>query len=339
MTLLPESRRNRLLAEATKHGVVRVAELSAALGVTPITIRRDLNALVSEGLLRRVHGGAALPEVSPSATGTIGMLVPSLDDYWPDIVHGAQTEARARGLGLIIRGTTYDATDDRDKIKRLLDQTGADGLILAPAMGLTQTSETLEWLVNAGIGVVLVEREAPWLDGSAISSVATDHAYGAALAARHLGEHGHRRVGLVIGTSPHANRLRSGWRHACDRLGIEHTEYTLGEHTIGGIVDDCIATSTTGLMVNADADAVDLVRQCERQGIAVPEAMSVIAYNDEIAELATPPLTAVRPPRQTLGREAIAMLARQFADASRPAERLVLSPRLIARQSVASPLA
>lgn len=61
----------RLLAEA---GTVQVASLTARFGVTPPTIRRDLEWLEAQGLARRVHGGALaltnLP-VTPSAPETI----------------------------------------------------------------------------------------------------------------------------------------------------------------------------------------------------------------------------------------------------------------------------
>jgi len=47
----------RLLAEANT-GVLRVAELSNMLGVSEMTIRRDLESLERSGLVRRIHGGA-----------------------------------------------------------------------------------------------------------------------------------------------------------------------------------------------------------------------------------------------------------------------------------------
>jgi len=39
---------------------VSVAQLSSLLNVTEVTIRRDLEKLESEGLLKRAHGGAVL---------------------------------------------------------------------------------------------------------------------------------------------------------------------------------------------------------------------------------------------------------------------------------------
>lgn len=57
-----EERQEALVAEARRAGRVSVAHAAEAHGVTPETIRRDLAALDSRGLLRRVHGGAVPTE-------------------------------------------------------------------------------------------------------------------------------------------------------------------------------------------------------------------------------------------------------------------------------------
>jgi DeoR/GlpR family transcriptional regulator of sugar metabolism len=53
-----EERRQWLVEHARTAGRLDVAEVSDVLNVAVETIRRDLNALESHGLLRRVHGGA-----------------------------------------------------------------------------------------------------------------------------------------------------------------------------------------------------------------------------------------------------------------------------------------
>lgn len=64
--MYPAERRQAILAEARSgDGRVSVARLSAHLGVTYATIRRDLDDLEREGLLRRQHGGARLVRTSP----------------------------------------------------------------------------------------------------------------------------------------------------------------------------------------------------------------------------------------------------------------------------------
>jgi len=60
--LAPE-RQQRLLTVLESDGASRVEELSDRLGVSPATVRRDLEALERRGALRRVHGGAVLTPV------------------------------------------------------------------------------------------------------------------------------------------------------------------------------------------------------------------------------------------------------------------------------------
>lgn len=53
-----EERQHEIVSLARSLGRVSVAELATRYGVTPETIRRDLDALSARGLLSRVHGGA-----------------------------------------------------------------------------------------------------------------------------------------------------------------------------------------------------------------------------------------------------------------------------------------
>jgi DeoR/GlpR family transcriptional regulator of sugar metabolism len=54
---LAARRRQRLVAFVEARGSARLEELSTALGVSPATVRRDLDAVSAAGGLRRVHGG------------------------------------------------------------------------------------------------------------------------------------------------------------------------------------------------------------------------------------------------------------------------------------------
>ena len=59
--MLIEERRQYIVGLAQKHGRVLVEELSESLGISRITIRKDLDHLQGQGLLLRTHGGALLP--------------------------------------------------------------------------------------------------------------------------------------------------------------------------------------------------------------------------------------------------------------------------------------
>jgi DeoR family transcriptional regulator of aga operon len=71
--MLIEERRQHILKLAQKHGRVLVEDLSQDLGISRITIRKDLDYLQKRGALQRTHGGALLPQ-----TGT--MSDPSLKE-------------------------------------------------------------------------------------------------------------------------------------------------------------------------------------------------------------------------------------------------------------------
>ena len=53
-----DARRRRILEILSAEGQVRVADLSARLAATPVTIRSDLDALERDGFLERIQGGA-----------------------------------------------------------------------------------------------------------------------------------------------------------------------------------------------------------------------------------------------------------------------------------------
>jgi DeoR/GlpR family transcriptional regulator of sugar metabolism len=61
--MLTEERRDLILERLRRDGKLVAADLSASLGVSPDTIRRDLRELADAGHLRRVHGGALPPVV------------------------------------------------------------------------------------------------------------------------------------------------------------------------------------------------------------------------------------------------------------------------------------
>jgi len=58
--MLAAERHAQILEELSQRGVVRIARLSEVMGVSEMTIRRDLEQLGDAGLLNKVHGGATV---------------------------------------------------------------------------------------------------------------------------------------------------------------------------------------------------------------------------------------------------------------------------------------
>ncbi|GAA4698954.1 transcriptional regulator, GntR family [Promicromonospora umidemergens] len=378
---LPSERRARLIARVRETGSARVSDLSRVLGVTPVTVRRDLALLVAEGTLEKVHGGARIPAGAARSAGaaepeesgdgglpTIGMVVPSLDYYWPEVIRGARGAAHGAAR-LILRGASYDVDQVRRQVTALVGDDGApgvDGLLVAPPVEGPDATELGEWLAGLNLPVVLMERRlAAGRYREPLESVATDHALGSGTAARHLAERGHRRVGLVTSRTPHTTAIRSGFFAVADELGLD---VVLDLQTVplsdagwagdaASVLDKCTATGATALLVHSDREAISLVEQAQERGMRVPADLAVVAYDDEVAALADPPLTAVRPPRAAIGAGAVELLTRRLgitradgestrddggagsdpaAGADRPVHRIELSPHLVVRASSAA---
>ena len=106
------SRHKEIVTAAREAGGVTVDGLAERCDVTPQTIRRDLNELCTQGVLRRVHGGAVLGsgvanvgyearrDMSAEAKDAMGRLcaaaVPDGSSLFMNI--GTTTEAVARAL-------------------------------------------------------------------------------------------------------------------------------------------------------------------------------------------------------------------------------------------------
>ncbi|MDQ0680880.1 DNA-binding LacI/PurR family transcriptional regulator [Arthrobacter pascens] len=354
-SLFSLQRRERLMEELRAHGSVTVRGLAAELGVSELTIRRDVNLLADEGLVSRVHGGATLPsQLDRSASlakhqanrYSIGMMVPSLDYYWPQVISGARAEAEVQQARIVVRGSSYDAADNRRQVQALLDTQNIDGLIVAPDMTGEAGHDLLRWLNALPIPVILAERRSPAeIPAHRLEWVATDHAFGAGMATRHLWQEGHRKIGCMTdSSSPTSSHVVRGWRQAIAALRIP-LEESISEDSAGVVAGDraahfdrvlelCRETGTTAMLVHSDTQAVAFVQHCVDRGVDVPGRMAVVGYDDEVAYLAEPAISAVRPPKQYVGRVAVQLVTARLAEGrKRPVHRIQLNPDLIVRES------
>jgi len=58
--MLPVQRQDRILAEIERAGGARIAQLADLLGVSEMTVRRDLDVLARRGRIKKVYGGATV---------------------------------------------------------------------------------------------------------------------------------------------------------------------------------------------------------------------------------------------------------------------------------------
>ncbi|WP_104087719.1 substrate-binding domain-containing protein [Arthrobacter sp. GMC3] len=372
--MLSNDRRAQILRELKRHGSFNVTEFAARVGISGMTIRRDLESLEGQGALQRVHGGAIPVPASqrPDVIGqgrqagsmqvpavqrvrmpvrTIGMVMPSASYYFPSVIRGAEEAARDLGARIVLAVSNYSQAEEERQIQRLLAN-GVDGLIVTPSRESLSGTRTLELLAAAEIPIVIAERPIDdVLDEVQLESVRSDHSRGAEIAVNHLLDLGHTKIGLCVReTSPTTTRVRIGYRQALDRAGVSRTEsmeqfMTLEQEAPGGLhayfedrVDWVVSSGFTALLVLNDEDALALVDSCQARGLSVPGDIAIVAYDDEVASMGAVPLTAVSPPKHDVGYQALQMcLSRiESAPAKAPAmKQVTLSPRLVVRESSA----
>lgn len=341
---LPAHRRKTELSVLSTATASRVSELAAQLGVSVMTVRRDLAELQRQGLVKRIHGGAVLPSASTTIPsqhtidGRVAMLVPNLDFDWPSVARSADAAARWRGLRLLLRS---DATNDLSVLARLFAQ---DDVIGVGAAIDTSDSGVIEFLDAQTKPFVLIESNQTSHRQLTFDSVVTDHTKGAHEVVRHLWELGHRRIGCVLRrTSPASKMIADGWRAICDELAISPDQtwlQTVPDHcnaaftpAAQAVVAHCLQNETTGLLVHSDREATSLAQLLELQGLRVPEDISIVSYDDDIAALYSPALTAVRPAGGSLGAAAIDLLVARHTNPHRPIHHVTISPELVVRES------
>lgn len=359
--MLAAERRSRIIAQARRSGAVRVTDIAGALGVSEATVRRDLDSLVADGLLDKVYGGATLSTAGPvTAAIQVGVVIPAATAYYPRILDGIRDRADDPDAGLTVnlalsrRGTdpTLESIvgSERELIGGLIES-GVNGLLLLPALGSRQqhnaaVREYEAWLSELPVPAVLMERELPsmFLDGP--SSIRTAHERGAAGAVRHLSELGHRRIALLARTDTQtAELVHHGWQHAIAELDLPaDVPFLAGKSALDWpgwstadldlILDQLRDQEVTGLLCHSDEDALTLLRHARARGVDVPGDLSVVAYEDELAALAHPALTAVALSRRQVGQLAVQILLGLINDQARDTvSHLTLDPQLITRSS------
>lgn len=337
-------RHDRLLALVRERGTARVSDLAAQLGVSPVTARRDVEALASKGLLDRVHGQVSWPgaqegaerraggeqaAAAPGSGPVLGLLAPSATYYFAEVIRGAREAAARAGARLILRISDYRPEDDRARTEGLL-AAGAEGLLVAPGWRAPgDQAEHGDWIAGLPVPAVLLERRAtPGTALDALDRVSSDHRHGVVLAVRHLVGLGHRAPLLVARTdSPTALAVRSGYAEALGALGLGEPGPVIDsvpseldpdgfEAAVRAVHSAVASGAATAALVHNDVAAIEMVQRLAELGVRVPGDLAVIAYDDEIAALADTPLTAVAPPKRQVGRLATELLVERLAQAA-----------------------
>lgn len=354
--MVAAARHDAILRELELRGSLSNATFAARIGVSMMTLRRDLIDLEARGLLHRVHGGAVSPAVDAqqrrtpgertrtAPVATIGMIVPTAAYYFPDVIRGAGDAARELNCRLVVGTTNYSAPEELRQATRLIAD-GVDALLITPHDTIQPGSPLREVIDQAPVPVFLIERAVDESQAGRLEWVRSDHAAGAETAVRHLRDLGHTRIALAARPAATSADLHRGFERAM-RGPDDHALWwplstppagaTVLPDEIDALLEACIDQQVTAAIVLGDADAMAFTDHAITRGLRIPEDLAIIAYDDEISAHAAVPLTAVAPPKRELGHTALRLCfdrLRQPIGAPRTIVRMILLPNLVVRES------
>ena len=318
-----------------------VRTLAAQLGVNVNTVRAAIARLEADGLVATRHGvGTTVLRVGPRAlaasvdgiaTNTVGVLIGGLDPFYLDLLRGIESTAEERST-LILIVDSKDSAERAEKAIRQLIARGVDGIIAVSLGGIDEPGP------GAGLPPI-VHVDQPDRERS---SIVFDSAGGGALAAGHLLDHGHTRIGYVTAPLDFANQREvfAGYQRTLRNAGIgtelvaEASDFSLeqGQQALARLMED--PTPPTAVVVSAGVLALGVLREARALGLKVPEDLAIIGYaEDGTARFTHPPLTMISAPANEAGRRAMTVLRELIDGSAAPAGREVIGVRLVVRES------
>jgi DNA-binding LacI/PurR family transcriptional regulator len=321
--------------------VATIYDVARAAGVSPSTVSRALSVpeLVNTDTRLRIqriagdlgyHPNRAARGLITGRTGNIGLIVADLGNpFFPEVIKGVQSRARDFDYSVLLADTSEDPTVEVGLIRALCKQ--VDGIVLCSS----RMSEVDLRSVTGDTVTVLLNRRV-----SKVPAVTIDNVEGIRQAVAHLQALGHRRVGYVAGPrTSWSNRERlRGLRAAASAAGLELVEVgAVAPHFAAGFAaaDLVMSAGVSAVFAYNDLIALGLLNRFRAMGVAVPDRISVIGFDDIMfSEMVSPSLTTIAQPKDQLGRVGVDLLLQllQDADPGASTRRSVVS-QLVIRNS------
>lgn len=299
----------------------RVEDVIADLGYIPNPQARAL-ALRRNYLVGLIHD-------NPNA-----QMVMNVQQGMLEALHGTEFE-------LVVRPVDRSSATMPEDVRHFLERQRLFGVVILPPIS---ENDSLAQLC-ADIGCRYVRMASAALD-SDDHMVASNDREAVREATRYLIDHGHRRIGLVLG--PHgfrsARERRQGFEEALGGAGIKLPRSMIadGNYTFdsGVLAADRlldVIPRPTAIFACNDEMAAGVLHAARQRGMEVPRDLSIIGFDDTpIAAHIWPPLTTVRWPIISMARSAALKLT---AGEHEPvAEPSLFRSTLIRRASVAPPV-
>jgi LacI family transcriptional regulator len=323
-------------------------QVAERAGVSVTTVSHVINETrpVSDELRERVLAVVAELGYQPNVlarslrrgeTHTIGAIIPdNANPFFAEVVRGVEDTSFEQGYSVILCNSDGDPDKELHYANVLVEKRVDGILLIAAGVG---PEHILAWQ-KQHIPLVLIDRDIPDVS---VDVVLTHNARGGWLAARHLIELGHQRIGCIAGPSdmtPSDERL-AGYLEALRESGLSADEtlvlrgdfqcqsgYQAGHQILSK--DD----PPTAIFACNDLMAMGAMRAALELGLRIPGDLSVMGFDDiPLASFINPPLTTIQQPKYEMGVLAASLLLERMQDPDMPPHKRTLETHLVVRES------
>jgi DNA-binding LacI/PurR family transcriptional regulator len=267
----------------------------------------------------------------------VGLIIPDIQNpFYAEIARGVEDAASASDYALLLCNSDENPEKERFYIEVMRDES-VDGIVLPP---FDDTDPAVIDAIRAGIAVVCVDRS---LSNLRTDLVEVDNRRGAFDAVIHLLDKGHRHIGLIEGRSHvSTNReRRRGYMEALEERGVAVRKDLIRtgdfKQESGRMLAQelmALRRPPTALFVLNNLMTVGALAALHQRRLSVPKDVAIVGFDDlPWAEALNPPLTVVRQPAYSVGRQAMELLLQRIVEPDRPPITVRLMPELIVRQS------
>lgn len=298
----------------------------------PATIRdiREQTGLSLATISKYLNGGNVLPEnrekieaaikelhyevneiargLVTNKTNTVGLLMYSVESpFSGQIMHYVGQRLRENGYGMLICDSSNDEKLEIQNVRYLINKK-VDGIIVIP---VSNSAEFLQPVVNAGIPVVVADRELP--DGE-FDCIKIDNRVAAMKATRLVIDSNHKRIAIIASDEQYTGRERfEGFSQAMEEAGLSIPEEYCkrGSHSMAtgySRMKDLLELENRPTAVFVDNYEVTLgaMMAINESECRCPEDISIIGFDDmPIFHLLEPSVCMVKQPIREMAERAV----------------------------------
>ena len=324
-----------------------IKDIANKLGIAVSTVSKGLNGAsdISHDtrqlvLDTAVEMGYTSKKMKIKGTRKVCILIENMDyenidQFGYEIIVGFKLSATRRHWNVTVVPSNLNL-QTAEKFDTYMLKNGYSGAFL---LGFTLHDDWVKQINRTTVPTVLLDN---YIErNNHVGYVGTDNFEGIDLAVDHLKNLGHKSIAFLNGSK---NSMVSEQRYmafvqSMRKHGLEPNEKLI---EYGYYVPDCakyhvptfLEHNATAILCASDLIASGVITEVTKNGLQVPEDISVIGFDDlPIATALTPPLTTIRQDRIDLGKSAFLLLDGLIHNVT--ISKLLLRPKFISRKSTA----